>query len=391
MAKVTRENLLARVRDLEWNHEASDTRYATHAIHRYSGKFIPQIARQAIELLTDPGERVLDPYCGSGTVPLEAMIAGRQGIGIDLNPLAVLISTVKTTPIPREALENFTEKLLSDLGGIGSLPQLQFNGVPPDAGVASDAPKLEQDFRWSDDWFRKWFPDESRRELIGILQAIQRTKGRELRAVALVAFSDVLRKSSNAHQGYPNVMFDRKRGLVPSPLRLFARRVRDVVDAVSRLSQLEVEHAASIMRADAVHLPIASDSIDAIVTHPPYIGSVPYAEYGALSLMWLGFDPRSLDQRLTGGQRTSTDVVDRFRQGFRLAIRECHRVLKGNGRMFMLVGSPTVKGARVSLSEMAKDLSQEVGMRLLTEESRVGTNRRANLMGPESLLFFSKT
>lgn len=92
----SKKELINEINEIGWEFKNSDTQYLSHNIHRYSGKFIPQIAHSAIELLTSPGDVVLDPYLGSGTTALEAMLLGRKCIGVDLNPLAILISQVKT-------------------------------------------------------------------------------------------------------------------------------------------------------------------------------------------------------------------------------------------------------------------------------------------------------
>src|SRR5580658_9993158 len=92
--------LTAKVLNDSWEYSEAETQLFTHNIHRYSGKFIPQIASRAISLLTSPGEFVVDPYCGSGTTLLESVLLGRRALGIDLSPLAVLIARTKVTPVP---------------------------------------------------------------------------------------------------------------------------------------------------------------------------------------------------------------------------------------------------------------------------------------------------
>ena len=105
----SREELIQAINEIDWEFNNSDTQYLSHNIHRYSGKFIPQIARSTIELMTDPEEIVLDPYLGSGTTALEAMLLGRKCIGVDLNPLAILISQVKNTVLSEEKLSQFRQ------------------------------------------------------------------------------------------------------------------------------------------------------------------------------------------------------------------------------------------------------------------------------------------
>src|SRR5690606_8304059 len=145
------------------------------------------------------------------------------------------------------------------------------------------------------------------------------------------------------------------------------------------------------LRGNAVNLPIASNSIDAIITHPPYIGSIPYAEYGSLSLKWLGYNPKELDKSLTGGQRQSKDVVARFYDQYGQTLKEAHRVLKPTGMCFLLVGDPVVKGTQVDLAAMTLELARKARLELISTHTRHGMNRRANLMNHETLLFFRKS
>ncbi|MCJ7561453.1 MAG: site-specific DNA-methyltransferase, partial [Thermoplasmata archaeon] len=86
--------------------------YATHGIHKYPAKFIPQIPRFCIESFSDAEDVVLDPFMGSGTTLLESYILGRESYGIDIHPLARMIAKVKTTPIDPTHLSRVAEKLL---------------------------------------------------------------------------------------------------------------------------------------------------------------------------------------------------------------------------------------------------------------------------------------
>ena len=141
------------VKKLDWDCEDEDTRYLTHSIHRYSGKFIPQIASNVINMLTKPGEIILDPYCGSGTTLLEASVLGRKSIGVDLNPVACLISRVKVMKISAsrlKGLENFWESCLDQF-----LDAESSNGnTKLEKAIIK---KVENDFRLSHPWFTKWF------------------------------------------------------------------------------------------------------------------------------------------------------------------------------------------------------------------------------------------
>jgi hypothetical protein len=141
---------------------------------------------------------------------------------------------------------------------------------------------------------------------------------------------------------------------------------------------------------DARSTKLAANSVDAIVSHPPYIGSVPYAEYGLLSLRWFGADDRELDAQLLGGKRRSPDVIDRFRVTFAEILQEAHRVLRHGRSMFLMVGDPVVRGEVVDLAAMTRELAASSGFVEIASSTRRGVNRRANKMAHETLLFFEK-
>lgn len=375
------------INDQDWEFAEADTQYLTHNIHRYSGKFIPQIARKVIEILTQEGDIVLDPYNGSGTTMLEALLTGRNAIGCDINPLALLISEVKcmlTTPGELDWLVNFFEEKLS------------FLNIKDDLFSSQDKVEFEEivqsDIIFGNEWFKKWFELENLKELIFINTIIKNIQKEDLKKTALLAFSQILRRTSRAHSGYPNVMFDKNAAPKIRPSKIFIPELIKITNMLKSLNK-QVDKSTNILikYGDARNIQLDNNSVDAVITHPPYIGSVPYAEYGLLSLMWLGEDPKALDKTLTGGQRQSKYVVDRFREGYSQMIHESFRVLKPNKYAFFMVGNPVVKGELIDLEKMTLDYAIEAGFTHITTVTRKGQNRRANKMGEEFLLFFKKT
>ena len=82
-----------------WEFKKSNTDLYTHKIHRYPAMFIPQLTRKLIQKFSIPHDTILDIFSGSGTLLVEASLLERYSIGIELNPLAILITKVKTTPL----------------------------------------------------------------------------------------------------------------------------------------------------------------------------------------------------------------------------------------------------------------------------------------------------
>ncbi|MEF3309605.1 DNA methyltransferase [Paenibacillus sp. GYB004] len=382
--------LRTNISEVDWEFASDDTQYLTHNIHRYSGKFIPQIARTAIELLTIPGDTVLDPYMGSGTTLIESTLLSRKSVGVDLNPLAVLISKTKVTPIAEHKLTDLKQHFLVLCESL----DLYFNPtlfIPPIPNIEELIVSAKQDHRYNNPWYTKWFQNPVLIQLLVLKREIESLSDQDLIDLATVAFSDILRRSSNAHTGYPNVMYDKNAKERALPAKVFYDSLVDVINKVSTLTQQEFFDAKPvIIHGDARCLPIQDNSIDAVISHPPYIGAIPYAEYGSLSLGWLGHDWKSLDEALTGGKRQSSKVVPRFEEGYYEMLSESFRVLKPGKSIFLMVGNPVVRGEIVKLDEMTEKFAETLGFELIEKATRKGVNRRANKMGDEVLFFFKK-
>jgi DNA modification methylase len=387
MPKTIADRITASILDESWEYAEADTQTLTHNLHRYSGKFIPQIAERAITTLSKPGELILDPYCGSGTTPLECALTGRRCIGVDLSPLAVLIARTKITPVSPGALTSLRQKMRNEI------EQRTVSDQPGlfESSSAELIKHIEADPRLTDAWYTKWFQPKILKELVVIYQSIETLSNPSLQNLAFVAFSDILRRSSNAHSGYPNVMYDKNAPEKGSALAPYLRSLDKICTMAATLNDVEGAWSdVEVRHGNACQLNIEDESIDAVISHPPYIGSIPYAEYGSLSLKWLGHDPKKLDSELTGGRRQSTSVVSRFKDGYAGMIAEAARVLKAGRNMFLMVGNPVVRGELVDLADMTIELAEQSGFELVTRTTRSGVNRRANKMGAEHLLFFAK-
>jgi len=96
---------------IDWDFKYFTTQYLTHTFHSYPARFIPQIPLTFIKLFTKEEETVLDPMCGCGTTLIEALLNNRNSIGNDFNPLASLITKVKTTLIDENEFRYFNKKL----------------------------------------------------------------------------------------------------------------------------------------------------------------------------------------------------------------------------------------------------------------------------------------
>ena len=106
------QEIIKKFKEIKLNHSWSfegikrkETTYITHSYHRYPAKFIPQIVSRLIDKYSNTGDLVVDPFGGCGTTLVESKVMGRHSIGVDINPVAVLIAQAKIVPIEPIKLE----------------------------------------------------------------------------------------------------------------------------------------------------------------------------------------------------------------------------------------------------------------------------------------------
>ena len=112
------DNKLSRRIDYSWDFKGAKTKPHTHIFHTYPAMFIPQVARRLLLTYTKKGDTICDIFCGSGTALVESRLIGRNSYGIDLNPLAIFLAKVKTTPIDPKRLSSEYIKIFDRIKNI---------------------------------------------------------------------------------------------------------------------------------------------------------------------------------------------------------------------------------------------------------------------------------
>jgi DNA modification methylase len=260
-----------------------DPKYVTHGIHAYKGKFYPQLARSLFNLADlKAGNRILDPFCGSGTVPLEAYLNGLEGIGFDINPLAVKIARAKTDILLVEPY--LRDRLLARFQQqIGTMAPLRDMTVFPSEAISE---------------IESWFPPKVVQKLASLLHAIREIPEIRVKEFLEVLLSNIVREVS---QQDPEDLRIRRRvppiddapvfemfseHLAEQRVRLgeFAARSNKAPCRFgkARIYEYDSRLLASLRRAD-----VSSGSVDAVVTSPPYATALPYIDTDRLSILLL--------------------------------------------------------------------------------------------------------
>lgn len=369
----------------DWELENVNTRYYTHGYHPYSAKYIPQISNRLISTFSEKNDLILDPFVGSGTTLVESKVLDRNAIGIDINPLACLISKVKTTVISittvRE-ISNFLTSLRNEISHLRGDTAL-FN-------FENKRPILDNSF--TDNLHHniaKWYYKNVIYELVTIKNNIDAIANDETRDFLLVAFSSILRSVSNATSGFGNLMINKK---APPKNRIFEKfslGVESMIQGMTEFGKVATNSRTTVFNHDSRKLSFINDeTIDFICTHPPYMAAVPYAEYQKLSLWWLGYDQYDLEKSLIGGRRSRPDTPERFFHDMIISLLEMKRVLRRKKYCCITIGNPVYAGKIWNLNGFIKQSSTDIGFTFLKEISRGKYHSTMGKMKEEFILIF---
>lgn len=364
-----------RLERIDWSFAQRSKAFAIEAIHPYPAKFIGDIPRALIETLPIPhGTSVLDPFCGSGTTLMEAQRAGLNCVGIDLNPIACLITRVKTSPLP-EGFVDVVNEITSKARAIHSLPPTDIPNVDhwfkPEIQTAVSA--LAQTI--SDPAYIPWL-DQLRIALSSILVRVS-NQDSDTRYAAVE--KNICR--DNVFDAFNVAAFKLQRALL--------ERTWDLSDArVLEANTLEVQPSEILM------------DIGLVVTSPPYPNAYEYWLYHKYRMWWLGFDPIAVKEKEIGARahffkknaHTTENFVDQMRGTFELI----DGVLVNNGFVCFVVGRSKIHGEIINNGDIIHQVATGVGLEPVSRFERVisSTRKSFNLshanIKTETVLVFQK-
>ncbi len=368
---------------------SKDQSYLTHGIHKFPAKFFPELPRYLVQKYSAKGNIVLDPMCGSGTVLLESLLLQRKAVGIDIDPMARLISRVKITPISSSQLTSIYDLLREVI--IDSYDQKSEVGTIPD-------------FHYRDSWFRPYVLHE-----LGVIknsiEGLSRSYDRHIFDFLRVVFSSIIRDVSNADPHCTRTVIRKKqkrnilRGEAISKfLETLENQIESMENLSEKISKLEW-FIPQIFCSTATSMPLKDTMVDLAITSPPYINAVDYPRTHQLEMYWLGFiedEPLSKMKRRYIGTETvykeeylerqisnyttldnvlrrifksdprRSFIVYKFFDDMKKQLSETYRVLRPGAKYCLAIGNNLIRGIRVEshkiLSEIAT--SSSIGFKL---------------------------
>lgn len=325
---------------------------------------------------------------------VEALLLGRQGIGIDIDPLARMICRVKTSRL---------HPLEVSLAGERALARA--------AAIEQDVDQLREFFDRFDPESRRfidyWFLKETQEQIASLLLAIDEEINIILREFLLLVLSSIVITKSGGVSLARDLAHSRPhKDLRKLPRNAHAQFRQRLVKSVKTLDSLPgTASGVTIQEGDARQLPLQDNSVDLIVTSPPYANAIDYMRAHKFSLVWLGQSITFLGEhrsRYIGAERIDRElsetlpsftqqalahlanldarkerVVRKYFLDMRLALQEMWRVLKADTASIIVVGPSTMRGFVIPTQECLADIGREIGFDVVGVVARkLDRNRR---------------
>ncbi len=341
-----------------WRGSFNARESSLHQLSPYVGKLKSGMVRVLIRLYSKPGDRILDPFSGSGVVPLEAVLAGREALANDLSPYAYTVTRGKL-----EASGNEQQALAQARAVIEH--------------VEREAP--HEDVTHVPEWVRAFFHPQTLPEIVAAFRILKQEENFFLTACLLGILHHqrpgflsypashlvpYLRRTKYPPEEYPGMYL--YRDLRSRPLAKVGRAYRNPAFTAAWASR-----AYSVWQANAMDLPIEDGTIDTIISSPPYFGALDYARDNRLRLWFLGCDKwKDLDASLTASQKV-------YLPQMALCLKEMNRVLKRDSSCVLVLGDVEKDGKSRRTAEILGELAVEVS------EGRFGVETMYNDLIPD--------
>jgi DNA modification methylase len=324
---------------IQKNRTRSVNQYLTHWIYPYKGKFHPQMIRALLNIIRlKEGDVVFEPFSGSGTTALEAQLLGINFIGIDISPLCVLQGKVKTNSI--YAIDEIV-RLKNEL--ISKIKPSLFN--------------QEQNF-------------------YKVLEAVENENVRDFYALArLLAVSDNSRRGREFEQSFIK------------NLNLMIDSVKDYKEIAEKL-HLKLGDV-NLNVGDSRQIYLSDNSVDGIITSPPYSIALDYVDNDAHSLEDMGYKLDEVREQFIGVRGKGKERVELYNNDIMASYHEMYRVLKPDKYAVIVIGNATYQAQEVKTVELTIDYMTKLGFKLEKNILKLIFGLY-NIMKKENILIFKK-
>lgn len=340
-----------------------NTTYYTHGFHPYPAKFTPQMVNKYLNLYCKGGYTILDPFCGSGTTLVEGVINSMNSVGIDLNPIAFIISKAKTNLYTKNDIIE-AKRFIAEIELVTSKNSFsKWYQVTKSETIIPNIPNLNH-----------WFQKNVSIELAILKKKLDEIKNLHIKDLMFCAFSKIIVKVSNqdSEVRYTAKNKNHPDGIVIS---LFIDTVKNYLKALNT-TEYVINAKAEVHNADAYEVLKKYDDnhFDFVITSPPYINTFDYYLYHKQRMFWLGLDHRPVRKNEIGNHhRIDTKTFEiakaEYIDSMTLVIDQLSRVSKTNSFFVMIIGDGIVNGITIDMSRVVTEICENSNYEIQQIES----------------------
>ena len=363
LTTLKKENgLIDSLSKIDWNFTEKTSSSLTHMFHPYPARFIPHIPRTFIEIFTQEGNTVYDPFCGCGTTCIEANSLNRNAIGNDVNELAVLIAKVKSFP-----LSNFgNDELLEFINNLKIQYKKNLNN--------GYTPKIPEQIAVD------WFEDFIVNEIALVMEGINKLSDIHLKEFFKVALSSILVNVSRQDSDTRYVRVEK----TTAPMDVINKFERQLTKMLKQMANSHSKISGGITNvkvADSRHIgAFPENTADFAVTSPPYPNAYDYHLYHRHRLLWLGMSPKKLKDSEIGSHahyscKNALTEKD-FEEDMRQVMFATSYILKKGKYFVLVIGDSILKGRKIQNNKIIIKLCDSTPFTFVSEFSRIINSKR---------------
>lgn len=345
-----------RMAEVDWDFTSRVNPSAIEGLHPYPAKFVGELPRALLERLPVPtGTAVLDPFCGSGTTLVECQKRGIPAVGIDLNPIACLMSRVKTSAVP--------DGILSTIASVAAQARETSWSLIP------NIPNLDH-----------WFEEHVQKAIAALTKSISKAPSAEQELLRL-ALSSIIVRVSNQESDTRYAAISKavtKEDVFVAFERAALQAAHALLGREYTLTPVDVIEADTLSVSDAQ----VGHNISLVITSPPYPNAYEYWLYHKYRMWWLGLDPLAVKEREIGARahffgrnhHTADDFVRQMTATFKLL----KSVMIAGGYACFVVGRSKIHGKIIDNALIVEEAGASVGFeRVFATERTLSPNRKS--------------
>ncbi|RYU94189.1 DNA methyltransferase [Emticicia agri] len=361
--------------DANWSFEKEKSvNKWTHGYHRYPAKFLPNLVSKLIDNYTNPQDTIADLFAGCGTTLVEAKVHGRKSIGVDINPVAELITKAKIHPVSPEILNANYDSIIAKID----------NYVDGLAFTSKVHERIDY-----------WFTEDEKNKIAFLINIIdQLSCEQHIKDFFYCCLSNILKNSSRWLQSSTKPQIDPDKDGKDSfsefkrHYRVMEKKNREFFKVLEENGFFTTQ--CEIKLEDARKTTIESKSIDAIITSPPYVTSYEYADIHQLTGFWFGYidDLPKFRKNFIGTfysnntgievpSKIANEIIDAVNERHKKSAREVanyfndmyyvclemNRIIKDNGTICLVVGNTELRNIKIKTAEFFVEVLTNLGFK----------------------------